>query len=660
MAISVPIMLLSALLSERKKAEEALRRYEHIVASSSDMLALLDKRFVYLAANPAYVRALAQKPANVIGRTVAEVFGQEFFDAVIKPRAERCLAGEDIRYQDWFDFPGAGRRYMDVAYSRYVGSEKEVRGFVVTAHDITERKRTEEEIVRFSRVLERSLNEIFIFDAATLRFVNVNHGARENLGYSMEELRNLTPVDLKPEFTLESFAHLVEPMRAGDQEKIEFTTLHQRKDGTKYPVEVHLQLMTVGTPVFVAFILDITDRRRAEAKREELEAQLRQAHKLEAVGQMAGGVAHDFNNILTAILGNVELSMDSVRRELGPDHGVVQAMEHIEKAAHRASALTRQLLTFSRRDVMHPEVLNLNRILADLDNMLRRLITEDIALETLTDSALQSVRADAGQLEQVIINLVVNAADAMPDGGRLTLTTRNVTLDDDTTYKHAEAQSGPYVLLAVSDTGHGMDAATRERIFDPFFTTKAVGKGTGLGLATVHGIVKQSAGHIRVLSEPGHGSTFEVYFPAVEATPTDTTPASQPDASPRGQGTILLCEDDHPVCDLIAQTLESAGYTVVTANSGREGIDAAQAHNGPIDLLITDVMMPDMNGRVLSERLRATFPGLPILFISGYTANVIAHHGMLEEGVEFLEKPFTGQSLLTKVRAVLSKVRAKP
>ncbi len=293
-----------------------------------------------------------------------------------------------------------------------------------------------------------------------------------------------------------------------------------------------------------------------------------------------------------------------------------------------------------------------------LHKMLLRLITEDIALDTVTEPELYSVRADTGQLEQVIVNLVVNASHAMPDGGKLTLETQNVSLDKDYANRHTEAQPGPHVLLAVSDTGHGMDTATRERIFEPFFTTKSVDKGTGLGLATVYGIVKQSGGHIVVYSEPGRGTTFKVYLPAVAATSTGQTPMSQPNMLPRGHETVLLCEDDRSVRELTAESLRTAGYTVITAGSGKEGIEAAQEHADPIDLLVTDVIMPDMNGRALSERLRTTLPALQTLFISGYTANVIAHHGVLDEGVEFLEKPFTRQRLLEKVHALLSKKRS--
>ena len=301
--------------------------------------------------------------------------------------------------------------------------------------------------------------------------------------------------------------------------------------------------------------------------------------------------------------------------------------------------------------------MDLNCILADLDKMLRRLITEDITLETVSGEELRAVWADPSQLEQVIVNLVVNAAHAMPDGGLLKLETQNVTLDEEYARNHVEVQPGPHVLLTVSDTGHGMDTATRERIFEPFFTTKLANVGSGLGLATVHGIVAQTGGHIVVQSDAGQGTRFEVYLPAVERVPSTQTPEPQASVAPGGYETILLCEDDGAVREVIATTLQRAGYQVIKASRGAEGL-AAAAHEGPLGLLVTDVIMPDMNGRTLSERLRAGHPDLRTLFISGYASNVIGHHGVLDEGVEFPQKPFTRWGLLSKVRAVLDKAAA--
>jgi CheY-like chemotaxis protein/two-component sensor histidine kinase len=369
-------------------------------------------------------------------------------------------------------------------------------------------------------------------------------------------------------------------------------------------------------------------------------------------------VAHDFNNILTAILGNVEMSMNTARTTLGAEHDVVRSFEQIDKAAQRASALVRQLLTFSRRDAARPRALNINHILTTLDPMLRLFLTENITLDVTTDPALKSVRADADRLERVIVNLVVNAVHAMPDGGRLSVETRNVILDEAHARDQAHVSPGPQVLLTVRDTGHGMDAATRDRIFDPFFTTKSAGQGTGLGLATVRGIVKKAGGHIQVHSAPGRGTTFEILFPATDAAPVEPASKPVPPAPPGGHEIVLVCENDHTVRELVAWSLRTAGYTVLTAGGGEEAIDVARNHPGAIDLLITDVILPDMSGGTLSERMRNTRPELPTMFTSGYTSHVIAHHRVLEEGAAFLEKPFTRPDLLVKVRAALGKASA--
>ncbi|MBN1346072.1 MAG: PAS domain-containing protein [Phycisphaerae bacterium] len=405
------------------------------------------------------------------------------------------------------------------------------------------------------------------------------------------------------------------------------------------------------------FVTDITGQKRAEEERSALQAQLRQSQKLEAIGQLASGVAHDFNNILTAILGNVELSMGELRDAAEANPFLISAMEQIERSAQRATALTRQLLAFSRRQISQPQILNLNRLLADLDKMLRRLITENIVLETITESELRPVLADAGHLEQVVVNLVVNGADAMPDGGRLTIETSNVELDEGYLATHAEVAAGSYVLLTVSDTGCGMTPETCERIFEPFFTTKPRGKGTGLGLATAYGIVKQSGGHIAVYSEPGRGTTFKIYLPVTEGLSVAADRAPIVAEPLGGNETLLLVEDDRSVGELAAQVLRSVGYTVLTASGGKEALLEVARHREPIGMLITDVIMPDMNGRQLSQALLIERPGLAVLFISGYTSNVIAHHGVLDEGVELLEKPFTRHQLLARVRAVLDKAR---
>ena len=372
---------------------------------------------------------------------------------------------------------------------------------------------------------------------------------------------------------------------------------------------------------------------------------------MEAVGQLAGGVAHDFNNILTAILGNAELA--ATQASPNADPGLSEVLNQISESAKRAATLTRQLLAFSRRQVAQPIDLDLNQSLKDLEDMLRRLLTENIDLHIVPAQELSLVRADPGQIEQVVVNLVVNARDAMPDGGRLQLETSDVVLDEAYAAGHVDVRPGPHVLLAVSDTGCGMAAGILDRIYEPFFTTKKAGEGTGLGLATVYGIVKQSGGHVSVYSEPNRGTTFRVYLPAAAATTTRPRPAVDKGRPPTGTETILICEDDDAVRELAAQMVGAAGYTVLAARNGRHARQIAAAHTGHLHLLVTDVIMPDMNGKHLAEQLHLTWPDLKVLFVSGYTANVIAHHGVLDEGVQFLEKPFTRATLLRRIREVL-------
>ncbi|MBN2445835.1 MAG: PAS domain-containing protein [Phycisphaerae bacterium] len=405
------------------------------------------------------------------------------------------------------------------------------------------------------------------------------------------------------------------------------------------------------------FIWDITKRRRTEEERDRLEFQLRQAQKMEAVGQLAGGVAHDFNNILTAIFGNVEMAIDGLESHFPAGHGLLESVRQIEKSAHRASSLTRQLLAFSRRQVIRPEVVDLNAMLRDLEKMLRRLITEDIELHLSYEADLSPIKADVGQLEQVVVNLVVNARDAMPEGGRLSLETRSVILDDTYVGTRPGAQVGPHVSLIVSDTGIGMDAATQERVFEPFFTTKSAGQGTGLGLSMVYGIVKQADGHVAVYSEPGRGTTFRVYWPCAKETISPRGRAELLDPLPTGTETIMICEDDTAVRELTEHMLRDSGYRVLAASNGADALRLAAAHSEQIDLLVTDVIMPGMNGRKLADTLTAQRPNMRTLYVSGYTSDVIAHHGVLEENVEFLEKPYSRLQMLRRVREVLGQPR---
>jgi PAS domain S-box-containing protein len=392
-------------------------------------------------------------------------------------------------------------------------------------------------------------------------------------------------------------------------------------------------------------------RARLREQHRQLEEQFRQAQKLEAVGRLAGGIAHDFNNLLTVI----HLSSRLLERKLHPQDPLRQHVQRILDAGQRAAGLTGQLLAFSRREIVEPRVLDLNQVIGNLDDMLRRIIGEDVELRTIPAEALWPVKIDPSQVDQVIVNLAVNARDAMPTGGKLTIETANVVLDEAYTARHLDVEPGEYVLLAVSDTGVGMSEEVKAHLFEPFFTTKEKGKGTGLGLATVHGIVKQNNSHIWVYSEPGRGTTFKIYLPRVRVDGGALARPLSPGAAlaARGTETLLLVEDEDQVRDLIGDILTAQGYQILAANDGVEALQVAGRHVGPIHLLLSDVVMPRMSGRALADELRASHPEMRVLYTSGYTDNAIVHHGVLEEGTHFLSKPFDMETLAHKVRSVL-------
>jgi PAS domain S-box-containing protein len=414
-----------------------------------------------------------------------------------------------------------------------------------------------------------------------------------------------------------------------------------RKDGTRVPVLIGVAMLKASEGSVLAYVVDLTERRR-------LEGQFLQAQKMEAVGQLAGGVAHDFNNLLTVILGYADL----LASKLEPGSHKLEELDEIRTAAERAASLTRQLLAFSRQQVLERKVLDVNHLVAGTEKMLHRLIGEDVALVTAFSPALHRVYADAGQLEQVIMNLAVNARDAMPRGGKLTIETANVDLDDTYARRHTTVRPGSYAMIAVSDTGAGMSDETLAHMFEPFFTTKERGKGTGLGLATVYGIVKQSGGSVWVYSEVGKGTTFKIYLPVVEeGVAVEPTPAEP--VSLAGSETVLLVEDEKSVRALSRSILERYGYTVLEAGSGKEGLEVARQFPLPIHLVLTDVVMPEMGGTDLASQLETLRPGVRVLYMSGYTDDAIFRHGLLTKGRSFLQKPFTPEALARKVREAL-------
>jgi PAS domain S-box-containing protein len=427
-----------------------------------------------------------------------------------------------------------------------------------------------------------------------------------------------------------------------------------RKDGTKRYVEASVSLMKdlSGNKIgFRGIIRDVTERKQAEKEMAELQEQLRQSQKIEAIGQLAGGVAHDFNNALTLIRVCSQLAL----MELKEQDPLREKLEMIEKATEQSANLTRQLLAFSRRQVMEMKVIDLNSLVQDMDKMLHRVIGEDIELVSVLAEDLGRVKVDPGQMEQVIVNFALNARDAMPRGGKLTIETANVDLDEKYANNHVGVKPGRYVRVSVSDTGMGMPPEVKARVFDPFFTTKEKGKGTGLGLSTVYGIVKQSGGNIWVYSELGSGATFKVYLPRVDEPLEEEKERLRGRELPRGAEMVLVAEDQEDVRDLVVQILKRQGYEVLVASDGVEALIICQQYKGLIHLLVTDVVMPRMSGRELADQLLHLYPGIKVLYMSGYTDDAIVRHGVLEAGLNFIEKPFSLEALARKVREVLDK-----
>jgi PAS domain S-box-containing protein len=532
-----------------------------------------------------------------------------------------------------------------------VGSQ--IAGAIANTQLFSEHKRAEEALqeseMRFRDLYDNAPLGYHEYDHEG-RITNVNRRDLEMLGYTAEEMigqfmwKFNVEEEIAQQQILEKLAGTRPPGR-----NLERT--YRRKDGTTFPVLIEDRLILDGKGGIKGIrctIQDITDRKRAEKEMADLQEQLHQSQKMEAIGCLAGGISHDFNNLLSIIIPYCQMALLDLK-EIDPLRDTV---EKIHKAGQRAADLTRQLLAFSRRQMMEMKVLDLNALLTDLNKMLHRLIGEDIELVYEFAEDLGRVKADAGQIEQIVLNLAVNARDAMPEGGKLTIETANVELDEKYAKDHFDVNPGPFVMLMVSDTGAGMTAEIREKIFEPFFTTKEKGKGTGLGLAVVYGIVKQSGGFIHVYSEPGMGTTFRIYFPRVDDRLEESKVESRKELL-RGGETVLVVEDEGEVRKLAVTILRKQGYKVLEAGSGGEAILFGEGHENPIHLMVTDVVLPGMGGRVLAERLSPLHPEMKVLYMSGYTYNSIGHHGILEEGVHFIQKPFTLEGFTRKIREVL-------
>ncbi len=511
--------------------------------------------------------------------------------------------------------------------------------------DISERKKGEEALrtseAQYRALFEQSPFPKFLYDHETRRFLAVNEAAILNYGYSRYEFLKMTLEDIRPPEDVPAF--LARFGSEGPDSTRPGLCRHRKKDGTVIDVDITIHRFMLGKmPCGISVALDVTERNR-------MEAQLRQAQKMEAIGNLAGGVAHDFNNLLSVILSYSHMLIEALK----PGDPMRDDLEEISAAGNRAADMTRHLLAFSRQQILQPRILDLNAVIDGVAKMLRRLVGEDVEMTVVNALDLGTVKADPGQVEQVLMNLVVNARDAMSKGGKLTIETANVELDAGYCAAHPDVRPGAYVMLAVTDTGSGMDAATRDRIFEPFFTTKDKGKGTGLGLSTVFGIVQQSDGNIWVSSEPGKGTTFKVYLPQADYPCASATFEIAEARTLRGSETILLVEDESAVRAVTRTILERYGYHVLEAQGGGDALLLCEQNKGKIDVLLTDVVMPHMSGRELAERLGPQRPDMKVLYMSGYTDDSIVRHGVLASDVAFLQKPITPESLTRKLRDVI-------
>ena len=647
-------------ITERRRHEQALReseaRFRTVTETASDAILVIDENSIIRLANPATEKIFGYVIAEIQGRELSMLMPERFRKTHAAAVAKYLASGEKQIPWDAIELPGLHKsgREMPLELSLAEFSREGRRYFTGIARDVSERKRAEQALrdseERFRNLFEYAKDVVFTCDLGG-NFTSLNQAGVDLTGYSRAEVVGMNFARVVAPEHLKIAQEMIAGKAKGDV-KTSYELEVLTKFGERVLVEISSRtLYRDGRPVGVqGSARDITERRKAEEALRASQLQLQQSQKLEAIGQLAGGVAHDFNNLLTAIIGYSDLSL--LHSDL--DEQLRRNLEEIKRAADRAASLTRQLLAFSRKQILEPKVLKLNHIVKDMHKMLRRMIGEDIELTINLPDDLGSAKVDPGQIEQIIMNLVINARDAMPRGGKITIETGNVSLDEKYVSRHVTVQTGDYVMLAVSDTGKGMDRETQAHIFEPFFTTKEAGKGTGLGLSTVYGIVKQSGGYIWVYSEVGKGTSFKVYLPRVAGSPALVKlPSSTLTA--RGKETILLVEDEELVRRMTRVILESAGYKVFEAVGASDALRLCYKNGAEFDLMITDVIMPAISGRVLAEQVRRICPELPVLYMSGYTDDAIVRHGLLGDLLEFIQKPFTAESLTAKVRKVLDR-----
>lgn len=673
-AIAAVLVLLSGVgiylvFNRQAKTEKALRRseqsYRLLFENSAEAALVIDGQGCFAAANLEAEQLAGYGRTQLVGRRLAELL-----PAIDRERCDRA------------EVPGKERGAVECLLIRHdntsIPVECVTRGLPggyahLSLRDITAQKREQEE-------MRRSHGELTLELIKTDTTLREETAARRRADETLRAVVHAAPlgiIALDSDRRIRMWSRAAESMFAWREDEVfgkplplvpaheraEYETLLDqvetggsaigqekrwlRKDGSLLVVGLSATVLRNKAGKIDGTLILLSDR----SERKAFEQQIQQSQKMEAIGQLAGGVAHDFNNLLTIINGYADLALPQLQTE----NPVRMPLQEIRKAGDRAAALTKQLLAFSRKQLLQPRVLDLNAVVTDVNKMLRRLIGEDMNLQMALGGNLGHVKADPGQLEQILINLAVNARDAMPRGGRLTIETRNVDLGENATQNHVEVPAGQYVLLAVSDTGCGMTPHVQQHLFEPFFTTKAPGKGTGLGLATVYGIVKQSGGHISVYSEQSIGTTFKIYLPRLDAGAELAPPAEEAVAPRRGSETVLIAEDEPAVQAFTHEVLRSYGYQVMAAGSGEEALRLADEFGDKIDLLVTDVVMPGMSGRTLANSLHETWPGIKVLFLSGYTDTAMLRHGVLEDDVDFLHKPFRPDELARAVREVLDK-----
>ena len=642
-------------ITERKRDEEALASEQgmlnRLISAIPDVVYFKDRESRFIRINEGFARRFGLgDPSAAVGKTDFDLFGSEHASQAFADEQRIIATGQAIidteEREDWKD----GRvTWVSSTKMPLLDKNGRIIGIMGLSRDITERKRAEESLRLLGSALEQAEDSIHITDAQLdlpgPRIMFVNPAFTKMTGYTAEEVLGKTPRLLQGARTDKAVrGRLRAALTRG--EGFHGEVINYRKDGTEFHAEIHIGPIRDGKGAithYVSIKRDITERRRFEER-------LFQSQKMETVGKLAGGVAHEFNSIMTAILGQSELMLF----DLPEGNPLRKSASEIHHAADRAAILTRQLLAYGRKQMLQPDVLDLNTVLAGMENTLRHIAGRDVDVHIAASTGPKLVKADPGQIEQVIVNIVMNAAEAMPHGGKLTLETAEAFLDQQYVSRFADLKAGNFVMVAITDTGAGMSETVKARVFEPFFTTKEVGKGTGLGLATCHGIIKQSDGHINVYSEPGRGATFKIYLPKVQLEAKAPGPPLRSPGMPRGTETILLVEDDPALRQMAATLLERLGYTVLTAGNGLEALNVThQRTTGHIDLLFTDVVMPHMSGKELADRVRSLYPQTNILFTSAYTENAFIHQGVLQPGIALLQKPFTPSTLAAKVREVL-------